>query len=174
MKPFLQRLAKIAPTNVHAYPNAGLPNAMGEYDETPEEFANNIKQFAIEGLVNMVGGCCGSTPIYIKALADAVRGIPRRQWATPMKECLLSGMQEFIYRDNLNFVNVGERCNIAGSIQFKNLIKKGKYEDAIEVAKAQVENGAQIIDVNLDDGLIDGVNAMRTFCNMAQSNPDIA
>lgn len=142
MHPFLQRLAKLATTYVHAYPNAGLPNAMGGYDETPENFAVNMREFVHEGLVNMVGGCCGTTPSYIEALYKAVRGLPRRIVPDDHKITMFSGMQEFIFRSNIPFVNIGERCNIAGSLSFKKMIKAGEYEKAIAVAKAQVETGA--------------------------------
>lgn len=145
MMPFLQRLSKVAKTYVHAYPNAGLPNAMGGYDETPDNFGENMKQFALDGLVNMVGGCCGTTPAYIKSLAQAVKGIPRRvlpESASTYKPMMLSGMTEFVLRQNITFVNVGERCNISGSLAFKKLIKNGEFEKAIAIAKLQVENGA--------------------------------
>jgi len=131
MQAFVQRLSKIAPCYVHAYPNAGLPNAMGGYDETPENFAKNVKQFCIEGLVNMVGGCCGTTPDYIEALYNAVQNLPPRVPAKPVNQLMLSGMQEFIYGDHIKFVNVGERCNISGSIRFKKLIKNDDYDSAI-------------------------------------------
>jgi len=135
MYPFQQRLSAIAHTNVHAYPNAGLPNAMGGYDETAENFARNARQFCIEGLVNMIGGCCGTTPIYIEALWNSVKDIPRRQLPEMSKRMLLSGMTEFVFYDHIPFVNVGERCNISGSLKFKKLIKNDDYEAAIAVAK---------------------------------------
>lgn len=174
MYPFLQRLSAIAHMNVHAYPNAGLPNAMGGYDETPENFAKNAKVFCTDGLVNMIGGCCGTTPDYIGALWNAVKDVPRRQIPEPAKLMMLSGMEEFLFKDHIRFVNIGERCNISGSLKFKKLIKGDKFEDAIAVAKDQVENGAQILDFNLDDGLIDGKKAMTRFMRMALSDPDIA
>jgi 5-methyltetrahydrofolate--homocysteine methyltransferase len=174
MYQFLQRLSKIANCYVHAYPNAGLPNAMGGYDETPENFALNCKKFATDGLINMIGGCCGTTPDYIKALYETVKTIPRRQVPDACTKMQLSGMQEFVMEDHIQFINVGERCNISGSAKFKKLIKADKYEDAIAVAKDQVENGAQILDFNLDDGLIDGKKAMTRFMRMALSDPDIA
>ena len=127
MYPFLQRLSKIAKCYVHAYPNAGLPNAMGGYDETPENFAANLKRYADDGLVNMVGGCCGTTPNYLEALYDAVKGVPRRvDFPQDLHQTQLSGMQEFIFRENIPFVNVGERCNIAGSLVFKKMIVAGE------------------------------------------------
>jgi 5-methyltetrahydrofolate--homocysteine methyltransferase len=142
MYPFLQRLSKISHTNVHAYPNAGLPNAMGGYDETPENFATNAKLFCQNGLVNLVGGCCGTTPNYIAALWKAIQDIPRRELPPKSDIMMLSGMSSFILRDHIKFVNVGERCNISGSTKFKKMIKNDKYEEAISVAKDQVENGA--------------------------------
>jgi 5-methyltetrahydrofolate--homocysteine methyltransferase len=174
MYPFLQRLAAIAHCYTLAFPNAGLPNAMGQYDETPENFAINCKKFCTDSLVNMIGGCCGTTPIYIEALWNAVKDVPRRE--VPERSTLLhlSGMQEFIYKSHIPFVNVGERCNISGSLKFKRLIKNDKYDEAIAIAKEQVENGAQILDFNLDDGLIDGKKAMTKFVRLALSDPDIA
>jgi 5-methyltetrahydrofolate--homocysteine methyltransferase len=174
MYPFLQRLSKISHFYVHAYPNAGLPNAMGGYDESAENFAINAKKFCTDGYINMIGGCCGTTPSYINALWNAVKDVPRRINSPESDKMLLSGMEEFIMEDHIKFVNVGERCNISGSIKFKNLIKKDKFEEAIAVAKDQVENGAQILDFNLDDGLIDGKKAMTRFMRMALSDPDIA
>jgi 5-methyltetrahydrofolate--homocysteine methyltransferase len=144
---------------------------MGGYDETPENFAVNMRQFVLEGLVNMVGGCCGTTPDYIKALYSAVRGLPRRVVPVDTQVTMFSGMQEFIFRSNIPFVNVGERCNIAGSLAFKKMIKAGEFEKAIAVAKSQVENGAQILDFNLDDGLVDGKAAMTKFVRLALSDP---
>jgi 5-methyltetrahydrofolate--homocysteine methyltransferase len=122
MHPFLQRLSSMATCNVHAYPNAGLPNEMGGYDETPEMFAENVKKYALEGIVNMIGGCCGTTPDYIKAVKDAVKDIPIRTHIKPKHVTLLSGLTEFIFRENVTFVNIGERCNISGSILFKKMI----------------------------------------------------
>lgn len=174
MYPFLQRLAGLAHMNVHAYPNAGLPNAMGGYDESADNFAKNAKQFCIDGLINMIGGCCGTTPDYIEALWNAVKDVPRRELQAPSPKMMLSGMQEFIHGDHIPFINVGERCNISGSAKFKRLIKNDQYDAAIAVAKEQVENGAQILDINLDDGLIDGKKAMTRFIRMALSDPDIA
>jgi 5-methyltetrahydrofolate--homocysteine methyltransferase len=174
MYQFLQRLSAISHFYVHAYPNAGLPNAMGGYDETAENFAKNAKAFCTDGLVNMIGGCCGTTPDYIQALWEAVKDLPARLPAAKSKIMMLSGMSEFIYKDHIKFVNIGERCNISGSAKFKKLIKNDEYEKAIAIAKEQVENGAQILDFNLDDGLIDGVKAMTRFMRMALSDPDIA
>ena len=135
MSPFIQRLSKISNFYVHAYPNAGLPNAMGGYDETPENFAINAKKFCTDGYINMIGVCCVTTPDYIAALWNAVKSVPRRVPAEPSDKMMLSGMEEFVFGDHIKFVNVGERCNISGSLKFKKLIKEDKYEAAIAVAK---------------------------------------
>ena len=175
MEPFIQRLSNIASdTFVHAYPNAGLPNAMGGYDETPEEFAATVKSFAEQGFINMAGGCCGTNAKYIGVLANTLKGIKRRELGVREELTHLSGLQEFVFRENLNFVNVGERCNLSGSIQFKRLIVNGDFEKAVEVARKQVENGAQILDINMDEGLIDGRAAMTKFCRLALADPEIA
>jgi len=174
MRPFIQRLSNLSHTFVHAYPNAGLPNSMGGYDETAEEFAANCKHYCAEGFVNMIGGCCGTTPKFIKAVREAVKDIPRREKSKKNERMMLSGMQEFIFTDNIKFINVGERCNISGSLKFKRLIKNDQFEEAVAIAKDQVENGAQILDFNLDDGLIDGKKAMTRFMRLALSDPDIA
>ena len=130
---------------------------MGGYDETPEMFAEAIRGFADEGLLNMVGGCCGTTPEYIKQVKGAVQSMAPRSIPEETHLTMVSGLTEFILRSNIPFVNVGERCNISGSIQFKKLIQQGNYEKACQVSKDQVENGAQILDINLDEGMIDGV-----------------
>lgn len=135
MYPFLQRLSKIAHMYVHAYPNAGLPNAMGGYDETPENYAINVKAFAENGLVNMVGGCCGTTPAYIASLYKAVQGLAPRVVAEKQDAMMLSGMSSFIFKEHIKFINVGERCNISGSLKFKKLIKEDKYDTAVSIAK---------------------------------------
>lgn len=176
MKPFLQRLANIAECFVHAYPNAGLPNAMGGYDDSPSDMARDLVDFAQDGLLNMVGGCCGSTPDHIRAVYNAVKDMKPRTLNPPSEPfMLLSGLEMLKYdRSLINFMNIGERCNIAGSIQFKKIIMSGDYERAIEVAKAQVENGAQILDINMDEGLLDGVMAMRKFLFLAVTEPDVS
>jgi len=175
LRPHLAELASIADTLVCAYPNAGLPNELGGYDETPEETSSFLAEFAEAGLVNMVGGCCGTTPEHIEAIVaavgdNAVREVPTR---TPRLE--LSGMEPFALTDDIPFVNVGERTNITGSAKFRRLIKDNEYGEALDVARDQVENGAQIIDINMDDGLIDGVEAMMTkFLNLIAAEPEIA
>lgn len=173
MFPFIKRLSKIATCYVHAYPNAGLPNEMGGYDETPESFAESMKEFADSG-VNMLGGCCGTNDKYIKALSNAVKDYPRREIPHKQPFTMLSGQSEFIFYDHMNFINLGERCNISGSFRFKKLITSDKYEDAVDVALKQVESGAQILDINLDDGLINGVTAMTRYLRLLLANPDIA
>ncbi|SDL25113.1 methionine synthase [Paracoccus chinensis] len=174
MRPHLAELSEVADTLICAYPNAGLPNEMGAYDETPALMAAQIGGFADEGLVNIVGGCCGSTPEHIAAIAEAVackapRAIPK---ITP--QLRLSGLEPFVKTDEIPFVNVGERTNVTGSARFRKLITAGDYPAALEVARDQVENGAQIIDVNMDEGLIDSAAAMTAFLNLIAAEPDIA
>lgn len=156
MLPFFTRLACIATCYVHAYPNAGLPNEMGGYDETGSQFAHNMTPF-IDAGINMIGACCGSTHEFIKEVADICEGKPTRERLQPHINTTLSGMEDFVFYDDMNFVNIGERCNLSGSAQFKKMIKKNDWEKATSVAKKQVQDGAQLLDINLDDGLIDGV-----------------
>ncbi|MCK5748570.1 MAG: homocysteine S-methyltransferase family protein, partial [Oricola sp.] len=174
MRPHLTELAAVADTLVCAYPNAGLPNEMGEYDESPEAMAAQIEGFAREGLVNIVGGCCGSTPEHITAIAAAVAKYPPR--VVPEVEPLmrLSGLEPLTLTDEIPFVNVGERTNVTGSAKFRKLITAGDFATALDVARDQVENGAQIIDVNMDEGLIDSQKAMVEFLNLVAAEPDIA
>jgi 5-methyltetrahydrofolate--homocysteine methyltransferase len=174
MRPHVLELAAIADTLVCAYPNAGLPNELGGYDETPAETAAFVGEFAESGLVNVVGGCCGTTPAHIEAIAQAVEGRAPRVVPTRTPRLELSGLEPFALTDDIPFVNVGERTNITGSAKFRRLIKDNEYGEALEVALQQVESGAQIIDVNMDDGLIDGVQAMTTFLHLIASEPDIA
>ena len=151
MRPFLQRLGQIAECFVSAYPNAGLPNAMGGYDESPADMAPQIAEFARDGLLNMIGGCCGTTPPHIRAIADAMKGIRPRQVPAKCPYMRLSGLEALTISPDKRFVNVGERCNIAGSLAFKKLILAGDYDKALAIARKQVEDGAQVIDINLDD-----------------------
>ncbi len=174
MRPHVLELATIADTLVCAYPNAGLPNELGGYNETPEQTAAFVGEFAEAGLVNVVGGCCGTTPAHIAAIAGAVAGSTPRMVPTRTPRLELSGLEPFALTDDIPFVNVGERTNITGSAKFRRLIKDNEYGEALVVALQQVESGAQIIDVNMDDGLIDGVQAMTTFLNLIASEPDIA
>jgi 5-methyltetrahydrofolate--homocysteine methyltransferase len=174
MRPYLAELARVADTFVSAYPNAGLPNAFGEYDEAAAETAAIISEFADAGFVNIVGGCCGTTPAHIAAIAEAVEGKKRREPAVVASAMRLSGLEPFTIDDESLFVNVGERTNITGSARFRNLIKDGDYDTALSVAAQQVENGAQVIDVNMDEGMIDGVAAMDRFLKLVASEPDIS
>ncbi|WP_346386136.1 methionine synthase [Nocardioides sp.] len=174
MRPYIAEMARIADTFVSCYPNAGLPNAFGEYDEAPEETASIIEEFAESGFVNLVGGCCGTTPDHIAAIAAAVSGKARREPIEAVPAMRLSGLEPFTITDDSLFVNVGERTNITGSAKFRNLIKDGNYDAALAVALHQVENGAQVIDVNMDEGMIDGVAAMDRFTKLIASEPDIS
>lgn len=174
MKPYLRELAMKAPCFVSAYPNAGLPNSFGEYDETPETMQGHIRTFVEENLVNIIGGCCGTTPAHIARYPELVRGVaPRVPVRKP--DCLwLSGMELLEVKPENNFINIGERCNVAGSRKFLRLIKEGNYEEALTIARKQVEDGAQIVDVNMDDGMLDTEKEMVTFLNLMASEPDIA
>ncbi|XP_075555929.1 methionine synthase-like [Dermacentor variabilis] len=176
MRPYLKNMSLFTEAYVICYPNAGLPNEFGEYDETPEDMADSIKEFVESGLVNVVGGCCGTTPEHVRAIADAVRGLrPRTPPVGVRKRCLsLSGLEAMIITSETLFVNIGERCNIAGSRRFAELIRQDKYQDALQVAKEQVEMGAQILDINVDDGMIDGAKAMTKFLNLIACEPAVA
>ncbi len=174
MRPFLADLARVADTFVSAYPNAGLPNAFGEYDEGPSETAAVVGEFAQAGLVNMVGGCCGTTPDHVAAVAEAVAGATPRVVPEQAPAMRLAGLEPLTIDDDSLFVNVGERTNITGSARFRNLIKDGDYDTALSVAAQQVENGAQVIDVNMDEGMIDGVAAMERFLRLVAGEPDIS
>src|SRR6476620_2243077 len=174
MRPYIAEMARLADSFVSCYPNAGLPNAFGEYDEAPDETAGIVGEFAEAGLVNLVGGCCGTTPDHIAAIARAVDGKPVRELATNAPAMRLSGLEPFTITDDSLFVNVGERTNITGSARFRTLIKDGDYDTALSVAAQQVENGAQVIDVNMDEGMIDGVAAMDRFLKLIAAEPDIS
>ena len=174
LAPHLRDLSGIAPCPVSAYPNAGLPNEFGEYDQTPEEMTSLIKDFLSQGHVNIIGGCCGTTPDHIKYMAEAAKGVQPRTFDLQSSYSQYSGLEPLIVRENLNFINVGERTNVTGSRKFARLIKEGAYEEALSVAAQQVEGGAQVIDVNMDEGLLDGKEAMKTFLNLIMSEPDIA
>ena len=175
MRPHLADLAGIAETRISAYPNAGLPNEFGGYDETPEETAAQLGEWAEAGLVNLVGGCCGTTPAHIAAIADAVASHPPRVMSASRPKLRLAGLEPFESGDDgSTFVNVGERTNVTGSARFRKLITAGDYPTALEVARQQVENGAQIIDVNMDEGMLDSEAAMSRFLNLIAAEPDIA
>lgn len=173
MRPYVAELSRIADCFVSCYPNAGLPNAFGEYDESPEQTAEVLEEFATSGLVNLLGGCCGTTPAHVTAIATATKGKAPRTPAEVAPALRLSGLEPVTVTDESLFVNVGERTNITGSARFRRLIKEGDYGTALSVARQQVEAGAQIIDINMDEGMIDGVAAMDRFVKLVASEPDI-
>ena len=174
MRPYIAEMSRIADTFVSCYPNAGLPNAFGEYDESPEHQAGYLAEFAESGLVNLVGGCCGTAPPHIAAIARVVEGVPPREVPRIAVATRLSGLEPLNITDDSLFVNIGERTNITGSARFRNLIKAGDYDTALSVALQQVEVGAQIIDINMDEGMIDGVAAMDRFTKLIAAEPDIS
>ena len=165
--------SRIANTYISIHPNAGLPNEFGEYDDSPDYMANVLSEFAESGLVNMIGGCCGTTPDHISALAKRVTGISRRQVPQNEPHCNLSGLEPLIFDDVTGFVNVGERTNVAGSSRFKKLILNGELESALDIARQQVDKGAQIIDINMDDAMLDAVLVMDRFLKLIAAEPDI-
>jgi 5-methyltetrahydrofolate--homocysteine methyltransferase len=174
LKPFVQELSRIAPCLVSVHPNAGLPNEFGEYDETPAYTARIIGEFARAGIVNIVGGCCGTTPAHIAAIAAAVEGVTPRAPVRLPPTLRLSGLEPFVFGDTTNFVNIGERTNVTGSKRFADLIKAGDYDTALSVARQQVEAGAQLLDINFDEGLLDAEAAMARFLDLVASEPSIA
>jgi len=174
LRPWLQELSKVAECPVSVHPNAGLPNELGEYDDTPEQMAAVLAEFAADGLINLAGGCCGTRPEHIKAIADA---LSKQQTRTPPEAvpyCRLSGLEPLTLSPELNFINVGERTNVTGSAIFRRLIQADDFEAAVDVARHQIENGAQIIDINMDEGLLDGKAVMTRFLHQIGSEPDIA
>ena len=174
LKPFLEQLAARAPYYISAYPNAGLPNSLGQYDQTPADMAREIEEYLAEGLVNIVGGCCGTTEAYIAAFAALAEGRKPHIPASKPAGLWLSGLDLLEVKPENNFVNVGERCNVAGSRKFLRLINEKKYDEALDIARKQVEDGAQIIDINMDDGLLDAKAEMTTFLNLIAAEPEIA
>jgi 5-methyltetrahydrofolate--homocysteine methyltransferase len=174
LRPYIADLANACDTLVSAHPNAGLPNEFGGYDESPEQMAEMIGEFARSGLVNIVGGCCGTKPDHIAAFGKAIAGVTPRAIPDKPKYMRLSGLEPFTLTPDLNFINVGERTNITGSAKFRKLIVANDYETALSVAREQVENGAQVIDINMDEGMIDGEAAMTRFVNMMAGEPDIS
>ena len=174
MKPFLKHLSDIAPCYVSVYPNAGLPNELGGYDQTPLEMAEIVREYIDEGLVNIVGGCCGTTDEYIALFPPMTEGVQPRVPVAKPSELWLSGLERLVVNSSMNFINVGERCNVAGSRKFLRLINEKKYAEALDIARKQVEDGAQLIDINMDDGLLDARAEMTTFLNMLAGEPDIA
>jgi len=176
LRQYVEEMSRVANCYVSAHPNAGLPNPLAEtgYDDTPENMSGYIKEWAASGLLNIVGGCCGTSPAFIKAIADVVKDVPPRKIPDIAHECRLSGLEPFNIGEDSLFVNVGERCNVTGSARFKRLILEGQYDEALEVAKQQVETGAQVIDVNMDEAMLDGEAAMVKFLNLIASEPDIS
>ncbi len=174
MRPYVEEMARVAPIWTFCYPNAGLPNELGEYDDTPAHMARILGEFARDGLVNLVGGCCGTTPDHISAIADAVAGLEPRTPAEPSHYTTLSGLEPLVITPESNFTMIGERTNVAGSRKFKRLILEGQYEEALEVALQQVQGGANIIDVCMDEAMLDAEAAMVRFLNLIAAEPDIA
>lgn len=174
LKPYLQEVSKYAPWFVSAYPNAGLPNQLGEYEETPETMAEQIKEYLDEQLVNIIGGCCGTTPEHIAYYVDLIKNVKVRQPQLPTTDLQLSGLEVLTINENSLFVNIGERCNVAGSSKFLRLIQEKKYEEALSVARQQVNDGAQMLDINMDNALLDAKEEMVTFLNYLSSEPEVA
>src|SRR5690606_15945150 len=174
LRQYVQALGRVCDCHVSAHPNAGLPNELGGYDETPAYTSRLLGEFARDGLVNIVGGCCGTTPAHIASIRDAVDGVAPRKLVEPPRRLRLSGLEPLEVGPETNFVNVGERTNVTGSRKFARLIMAGDYEAALEIARQQVENGAQIIDVNMDEGLLDSEKAMVTFLRMLAGEPAIS
>ena len=174
LRPYIQELARIADTYVCAYPNAGLPNAFGEYDETPTETASILQEYGSSGLVNIVGGCCGTTPDHIRLMREGLGKLERRVIPSIPVKCRLSGLEPLNIDEETLFVNVGERTNVTGSAKFRKLIEAGDYAAALDIARQQVLAGAQIIDINMDEGMLDSEGAMVRFLNLVAAEPDIA
>ncbi|GLU53207.1 methionine synthase [Dyadobacter frigoris] len=174
MRPYVQILAKNSPFYTSAHPNAGLPNEMGEYDESPEQMGEVIDGFLRDSLINIIGGCCGTTPGHIRVIADLAGKYKPREIPQSEKILKLSGLEPMDITKLTNFVNIGERCNVSGSKMFARLIRTGKFDEALAIARDQVENGAQVIDINMDEGMIDGAEAMKTFVNLIAAEPDIS
>ena len=174
LRPWLQELSKVAECPVSVHPNAGLPNELGEYDDTPEQMAAVLAEFADDGLVNIAGGCCGTRPEHIRVIGESLRDKKPRVTPEPSPYCRLAGLEPLTISPELNFVNVGERTNVTGSAIFRRLIQADDFEAAVDVARQQIENGAQIIDINMDEGLLDGVAVMTRFLHQIGSEPDIS
>ncbi len=174
MRPFIEEISNVATTYVSLYPNAGLPNAMGGYDESPDYMAEQAREYATAGFINIVGGCCGTTPDHIRAIAAAVADVAPRRIPTRERHLRLSGLEPLEITPSMNFVNIGERTNVTGSRAFAKLILNNEYEKALDVARQQVDNGAQLIDVNMDEGMLDSEAAMTRFLQLIGSEPDIS
>jgi 5-methyltetrahydrofolate--homocysteine methyltransferase len=174
MRPYVEELSKIADTFVCIYPNAGLPNPMSDtgFDETPDITSSLVKEFAESGFLNIAGGCCGTTPAHINAIYNQIKDISPRVVPTLPRTLKLSGLEPFVVNDDSLFVNVGERTNVTGSKAFARLIINEQYDEALTVARQQVENGAQVIDINMDEGMLDALKAMNHFLNLIASEPD--
>ncbi|NNK43304.1 MAG: methionine synthase, partial [Myxococcales bacterium] len=175
MRPFLKELAGVADCYVHCYPNAGLPNAFGGYDQTPEQMSELLRGFAVDGMINVIGGCCGTTPEHIRAIVEAVKDVPPRP--KPQRDAhypRFSGLEPLVIRPETNFILVGERTNVTGSAKFRRLVTEGDYPEAVSVALQQVRNGANIIDINMDEGMLESEQAMTTFLNLIGSEPEIS
>ncbi|MBT5643745.1 MAG: dihydropteroate synthase, partial [Gammaproteobacteria bacterium] len=174
MKYYIAELSKIADTSVSAHPNAGLPNELGEYDDSPSFMAKEISELAASGYLNIVGGCCGTSPEHIEAIKNAIKDKSPRIIPNIDYQTSFTGLEPFIFRDNINFVNIGERTNVTGSSVFKKLILNNDYEKALNVAKEQIDNGAQIIDVNMDEGMLDSEKAIEKFLRFISADPNIS
>lgn len=174
LRPYVEELSRISESFVSAHPNAGLPNAFGEYDLSPEDMAEHVKEWVSSGFLNLIGGCCGTTPEHIRQMAQAVAGVTPRALPDLPVACRLSGLEPLTIEKETLFINVGERTNVTGSARFKRLIKEEQYDEALEVARQQVENGAQIIDINMDEGMLDAQACMVRFLNLCASEPEIS
>ncbi|ROS00008.1 methionine synthase (B12-dependent) [Sinobacterium caligoides] len=174
IRPFVEELANVSDCYFSGHFNAGLPNEFGEYDESPEDMHQQLRELAKRGFLNLVGGCCGTTPAHISAIADAVIDVPPRTPHRPKPACRLSGLEPFNIGEDSLFINVGERCNVTGSARFKRLILEEEYDTALEVARQQVESGAPVIDINMDEGMLDAVEAITTFLNLIAGEPEIS
>ena len=171
--PHFEELSGLAPIYISLHPNAGLPNEFGGYDETPEQMGQVLCQYAKSGFVNIVGGCCGTRPEHIQKFSDLLKNITPRKLPKIAVHSQFSGLEPLSILPTTNFVNIGERCNVTGSKRFARLIKEDNYEEALDVARKQVENGAQILDINMDEGMIDSESAMSRFVNLLASEPEI-
>ncbi|HEV8434697.1 MAG TPA: homocysteine S-methyltransferase family protein, partial [Thermoanaerobaculia bacterium] len=174
MRPHIEELASLAPCYISCYPNAGLPNALGEYDQTPAQMAELLREYASNNWINLIGGCCGTTPDYIRDIANAVQSFPPRVPPQIEPHLRLSGLEPLVVRDDSNFIMVGERTNVTGSPKFAQLVKAGELEPALAIARQQIDGGANILDVNMDEGLLDSEKVMAEFLNLVGSEPEIA
>ena len=174
LRPYLEELSKIADVPISCHPNAGLPNAFGEYDQSPELMASIIKEFAEAGFINIIGGCCGTTPSHISAISSVTEGLAPRSVPKQESLCQLSGLEPLTIGEDSLFVNIGERTNVTGSKEFRDMIKKGSYEAAVDVARQQVEQGAQMLDINMDEGLLNSAEAMTIFLNLLAGEPEVS